>query len=138
MHPRFAWIAGAVVAAFCSLSAALAQSPAGLPKQDLAVFHAENVKLNCSGCHGDVSPLTVSAEASLATANQNCLNCHGDAKSLAAQIEPKLVHKEINPHASHLVQIDCVTCHSGHTAKEAYCNQCHAFDMPMPPKSAKK
>ena len=76
-------------------------------------------------------------EEGLATVNQNCVNCHGDAKSLAEKLAPKLVHKEINPHGSHLVEIDCVTCHRGHAAGEAYCQQCHAFDMTMPPKSKK-
>jgi fumarate reductase flavoprotein subunit len=135
MHPRIAWAALIVAAVVTCFSSAFAQTAA---PPDLAAFHMQNMKLACASCHGDKGPLAVSAEQSLATANQNCLNCHGDAKGLAEKIAPKLVHKEINPHAGHLVQIDCVTCHSGHTAKEAYCNQCHAFDMPMPPKSAKK
>ncbi len=102
---------------------------------NLATVHAQQSKLACSACHGNKTPTSVSAEEALATANQNCINCHGDAKAVAAAILPKLKHKEINPHASHLVQIYCVTCHHGHAAGEAYCQQCHAFDMTMPPKA---
>ena len=115
---------------------ALAQSPAPTPP-NLATVHAQQSKLTCTACHGDKTPTSVTAEESLATVNQNCLNCHGDAKSLAEKLAPKLVHKEINPHGSHLVEIDCVTCHRGHSAGEAYCQQCHAFDMTMPPKAKK-
>jgi fumarate reductase flavoprotein subunit len=117
-------------------SATLAQSPAPTPP-NLATAHAQQSKLACNACHGDKTPTSVTPEESLATVNQNCVNCHGDVKSLAEKLAPKLVHKEINPHGSHLVEIDCVTCHRGHAAGEAYCQQCHAFDMTMPPKAKK-
>ena len=90
-----------------------------------------------AGAEVRMLPIARDTEDSLATANQNCINCHGDAKSLAVRLAPRLVHKEINPHQSHLVEIDCVTCHRGHAAAEAYCQQCHAFDMPMPPRAKK-
>ncbi len=128
----------AALIGIASLSGAFAQAePKADPVPNLAAVHAQQSKLTCNSCHGDKTPTSVSAEESLATANQNCINCHGDAKAVAAALLPKLVHKEINPHASHLVQIDCVTCHHGHTAGEAYCQQCHAFDMTMPPKAKK-
>jgi fumarate reductase flavoprotein subunit len=104
---------------------------------DLGTLHAQDLKLPCASCHGETAPLAMGTEASLETANRNCIACHGDAKSLAEKIKPKLAHKEINPHASHLVEIDCVTCHTAHRSAEAYCNKCHAFDMPMPPRAAK-
>jgi fumarate reductase flavoprotein subunit len=137
MYSRIASAAAAIAfAVLCS--AALAQSPAPTaPAPNLATVHAQQSKLACNACHGDKSPMSVTAEESLATVNQNCVNCHGDAKTLAQLIAPKLVHKEINPHASHLVEIDCVTCHHGHSASEAYCQQCHSFDMTMPPKAKK-
>ena len=135
MLPRFVSAAAAIgLAILCS--AALAQSPTPTPP-NLATAHAQQSKLACTACHGDKTPTSVTAEESLATVNQNCVNCHGDAKSLAEKLAPKLVHKEINPHGSHLVEIDCVTCHHGHSAGEAYCQQCHAFDMTMPPKAKK-
>ena len=135
MLARFVSAAAAIgLAVLCS--AALAQSPAPTPL-NLATAHAQQSKLACNACHGDKTPTSVTAEESLATVNQNCVNCHGDAKSLAEKLAPNLVHKEINPHGSHLVEIDCVTCHHGHSAGEAYCQQCHAFDMTMPPKAKK-
>jgi len=136
MHRTIVCAALVLAAVLASLTTASAQSGARMP--DLAAYHVESLKLSCSTCHGDKSPLALNAEESLAVSNRMCLACHGDAKSLADKIAPKLAHKEINPHASHLVQIDCVTCHSAHQAKETYCNQCHAFDMPMPPRAAKR
>ena len=133
MLPRILLAAALIGAAMSSI--AFAQSTPTPP--NLATAHAQQSKLACNACHGDKTPSSVTAEESLATVNQNCRNCHGDAKSLAEKLAPKLVHKEINPHGSHLVEIDCVTCHRGHAAGEAYCNQCHAFDMPMPPKAKK-
>ena len=76
-------------------------------------------------------------EESLDTANQNCVGCHGDAKALAEKLAPRLANKHVNPHASHLVELDCTTCHRGHKPGEAYCLQCHAFEMQMPPKAKK-
>jgi fumarate reductase (cytochrome) len=135
MHSRILAVAAAIGLAIV-WSAAFAQSTPPAPP-NLATAHAQQSKLACNACHGDKTPTSVTAEESLATVTQNCVNCHGDAKSLAEKLAPKLVHKEINPHGSHLVAIDCVTCHRGHAAGEAYCNQCHAFDMPMPPKVKK-
>jgi fumarate reductase flavoprotein subunit len=135
MNARFIPALAAIGMAFL-LTSAGAQTNAPAPAaSQLATVHAEQSKLNCNACHGDKTPTSVSAEEALATVNQNCMNCHGDSKAVSAAILPKLVHKEINPHGSHLVQIDCVTCHRGHAAGEAYCNQCHAFEMPMPPKA---
>ncbi len=134
MNPRLISALAAIgLAVFCT--GALAQSGASNSPPPLATVHAQQSKLACNACHGDKTPTSVSAEEALATANQNCINCHGDQKAVAAALLPKLVHKEINPHASHLVQIDCVTCHHGHAAGEAYCQQGHAFDMTMPPKA---
>jgi fumarate reductase flavoprotein subunit len=120
-----------------ALAAAVLFMPPPAAAIDLATYHAQDLKLPCASCHGEKAPLALNAEESLAVVNQNCLNCHGDAKSLAEKIAPKLAHKEINPHASHLAEIDCVTCHTGHKMSEAYCQNCHTFDLPMPPKAKK-
>jgi fumarate reductase flavoprotein subunit len=128
-------IAAIGMAVFCT--GAMAQTAQSNAPPNLATVHAQQSKFACNACHGDKTPTSVSAEEALATVNQNCISCHGDAKAMAAVILPKLVHKEINPHAAHLVEIDCVTCHHGHSAGEAYCQQCHAFDMTMPPKANK-
>lgn len=137
MYPRFRSALAAIgvaIACIASVPCAWAQSGAD-SASPLATVHGEQSKLACNACHGDKTPTSVSAEEALATVNQNCINCHGDQTAVAAALVPKLVHKEINPHASHLVQIDCVTCHHGHTAGEAYCLQCHGFDLAMPPKA---
>ena len=136
MHSRLIVALAAIGMAFVC-APAVAQTSSTNAAPNLATVHAQQSKLACNACHGDKTPTSVSAEEALATANQNCINCHGDAKATAAAILPKLKHKEINPHASHLVQIDCVTCHKGHTAGEVYCNQCHSFELAMPP-TAKK
>jgi len=133
MHSRILSALAAIGMAFLCASAAAQTAQSTSAPPNLATVHAQQSKLACTACHGDKTPTSVSAEEALATANQSCINCHGDAKAVAAALLPKLVHKEINPHASHLVEIDCVTCHRGHAAGEAYCNQCHAFEMPMPP-----
>ena len=133
MNSRFISAVAAIgMAVFCT--SAVAQTGAS-NAPPLATVHVQQLKLDCNACHGNKTPTSVNAEEALATVNQNCINCHGDAKAVATALLPKLVHKEINPHASHLVQIDCATCHRGHSAGEAYCQQCHGFDMTMPPKA---
>ena len=138
MHPRFISILAAIGVAVLCTAAGAQTAPSTSAAPNLASVHTEQSKLACNACHGDKMPTSVNAEEALAIVNGNCVNCHGDAKAMAEAILPKLKHKEINPHAGHLVQIDCVTCHHGHAAGEAYCNQCHAFDLPMPPRTAKK
>ena len=39
--------------------------------------------------------------------------------------------QKISAHAGHLSIDSCTTCHGGHEASFAYCNNCHIFDMPM-------
>jgi fumarate reductase flavoprotein subunit len=44
----------------------------------------------------------------------------------------------LNPHASHLGNIPCSSCHMGHQESKAYCLNCHKnFDMPIPGGAAK-
>jgi fumarate reductase flavoprotein subunit len=120
---------GAVISAV----GALAQSPASMGAvPDLASVHAERVEHSCKTCHGKGRPERLPAEESLAAVNGQCVACHGSGAALAEALAPKLANKHINPHASHLVAIDCTTCHRGHSASESFCLQCHDFDMPMP------
>jgi fumarate reductase flavoprotein subunit len=130
MHSRLVLSVIAIaVAAFAAAALGQSQAP------NLASVHAQKMNLPCGACHGEKNPTAVTPEEALATADQKCTGCHGDAKAVAVALTPKLKDKNINPHASHLVQIDCVTCHRGHTVAESYCLQCHAFDMPMPPRA---
>lgn len=120
-------IAVTVVAAI----AAHAQQPAA--PDNLAALHATKVRLACNACHVEGDPASLSAEEALASVNRQCARCHGDSAKLAKDLLPKLPDRNINPHASHLVAVDCTVCHAGHTAAaEAYCQKCHAFVMPMP------
>lgn len=101
------------------------------PPEDLATLHEEVGKLDCRDCHLVADPRLVTAEQDLRTANQQCVVCHGTAANVAAKIKPRLANKYINPHAGHVVSIECVTCHISHEKPQAYCSNCHAFDMPM-------
>ena len=98
---------------------------------DLASFHEDIGKLDCKDCHTVNDPKVMPPEASLRLVNQKCMECHGTTANVAAKIGPRLVNKHINPHAGHVVSIECVTCHISHYPSEAYCTKCHAFDMPM-------
>ena len=109
----------------------LAQSPKVEEPLDLASFHEEFDKVDCKDCHGVPEAIVMGPEASLRMANQKCMDCHGTTANVAAKIRPKLANKHINPHAGHVVSIECVTCHISHDPSAAYCTQCHAFDMPM-------
>lgn len=97
----------------------------------LADRHGQR-QIACTSCHASGKPMTLSAEASLKEANQACITCHGDEKRMAEISQPKLANRHINPHAGHLVALDCVSCHAGHKPAKAYCLECHEFKMPMP------
>jgi fumarate reductase flavoprotein subunit len=121
------------VAAALALAPAIAQPPSGTTP--LAEFHATKPGLACTACHPDArgNPLSVTPEVALAAANRQCQTCHGDSAQMAKTSQPKLADPNINPHASHLVAVDCTVCHAGHaTVSESYCLKCHAFTMPMP------
>ena len=132
---RKAFLATACTLLFCGLA------PSSASAQDdteLAVFHKQVGKLACKDCHGVADPEALLPEAALAAVNKQCMACHGTMNNVAAKITPKLANKHINPHAGHVVSIQCVTCHSGHETSEAYCTKCHAFDMPIKVGNVKK
>ena len=132
---RFAALTALAVTIACLALPLPAQTPAGRPDADLATVHAQRAGLACTGCHGDTAPTALPPEESVATVNRQCVACHGSAATLAQATAAKLANRHVNPHASHLVEIDCTTCHRGHAAAESFCLQCHAFDMPMPGRS---
>lgn len=113
------------------MAPAMAQSAPGAA--NLAAFHTAKAGATCTACHPDGDPASLVPEAALAAANRQCQACHGDAAQMARLSQPKLADPNINPHASHLVAVDCTVCHGGHAATSvSYCLQCHAFTMPMP------
>ena len=100
---------------------------------DLASVHRGKAQIECTACHVGGDPKSVTPEEALASVNKQCVSCHGNAERLAEELAPKLANRNINPHASHLVAIDCTACHAGHDRPgEAYCLKCHDFNMPMP------
>lgn len=83
----------------------------------LAGAHAK-MGLDCSACHKEVK-----IDDSERSINKSCTECHGDLATMA-----KKTSEEINPHKSHLGEINCTSCHSGHEASVAYCSNCHQFN----------
>ena len=119
------------------LLAALASVPVAAQSPNLSValatFHASRAGLACAACHPEGDPASLAPEAALAAANRQCQGCHGDSAQVAKASRPKLADPNINPHASHLVAVDCTVCHAGHASvTESYCLKCHAFSMSMP------
>ena len=86
----------------------------------LAGMH-DKESIPCAGCHGpDVNALDDSEQP----VNANCVGCHGTLTELA-----KKATGHINPHKTHLGEINCTVCHHGHEASKAYCLACHDFEM---------
>lgn len=94
----------------------------------LAELHKAK-QIGCADCHGTTKKIVV--DDSEQAVNRNCSGCHGDLTSLAAKAKG-----HINPHQSHLGQINCTACHSGHGRSQAYCLKCHTYTMPIPGGSA--
>lgn len=87
----------------------------------LADIH-EAAGISCQECHETAANIIVDDKE--AKVNAACITCHGDLKELA-----KLSDDDINPHASHLGNVNCSICHKGHEKSEAYCQKCHSFVM---------
>jgi fumarate reductase flavoprotein subunit len=104
----------------------LTWSCASVPKKDVAAgafladMHAMK-KVNCDACHGAGGTVVDDNEQPV---NMNCVKCHGTLADVA-----KKATGHVNPHNSHLGEISCTTCHSGHAASRTYCLYCHAFEM---------
>lgn len=116
-----------------------AQTSKPAPVPDLAAVHEEVGQLDCKDCHGPTKRPAPQAEEALRIVNASCIKCHGSTATVAAKIAPRQANKHINPHAGHVVSIECVTCHVAHDApSKAYCQNCHAFEMPMALRHAAK
>lgn len=111
------------------LSHAIAQAPAPAPAATAApgVGHGFLIDkhvaagLNCAACHSETPP---SKQPDSAV----CMKCHGSYADVAA----KTASDQPNPHASHLGNIPCTSCHHVHQASVTYCAQCHNFDFKTP------
>ncbi|KPZ71754.1 Fumarate reductase flavoprotein subunit precursor [Shewanella sp. P1-14-1] len=107
-------------------------SGSAIAKNDLASFHTEMG--DCQTCHvtGKMKDIKKSMTDSQTHENAQCQDCHG---SYADLVNDKL---EFDPHASHLGDINCTSCHTGHAKPELTCNNCHNFEMEMPFADAKE
>jgi fumarate reductase flavoprotein subunit len=111
------------------LPAALLQASAGGGHADLggkmllSELH-EGRKVGCAECHGTAKKITV--DDSEKAVNAKCIECHGGFDQLIAKDTGP-----IKPHGSHLGEINCTSCHSGHEQSKPYCNWCHTFNMPI-------
>lgn len=54
-----------------------------------------------------------------------CTGCHGDYSKLIELTEKS----PINPHDSHLGELECDSCHHSHKPFENYCARCHDFKL---------
>jgi len=89
----------------------------------LAELHKAN-KVGCVECHGLSEKIVV--DDSEKGINIKCIECHGALSELSAKSKDP-----INPHGSHLGEINCTVCHSGHEQSRVYCNSCHSFNLPI-------
>lgn len=91
--------------------------------------------LECVNCHGDKA----TPDDNEAGINESCESCHADLQGMAKQSHEKYPKKEINAHESHLTDLSCTTCHTGHVASYPFCRNCHSFDdMTIPSQSGFK
>ena len=80
---------------------------------------AHNQKgISCQMCH-----TTDKVSDSETEINKQCVMCH-EPNALVKKTEKP---HQPNPHKSHLGDIQCTACHSGHTPSVAYCTNCHDF-----------
>ncbi|MBS1125913.1 MAG: flavocytochrome c [Nitrospirae bacterium] len=86
----------------------------------LADMHAKK-QVNCDACHGTGGNVVDDNEQPV---NSNCIKCHGALSDMA-----KKATGHINPHKSHLGEINCTVCHHSHVASQVYCLNCHDFAM---------
>ena len=82
--------------------------------------------MSCATCHGtDLIP-----DANATKINEQCASCHGGLEKVALSFKGP---SYLNPHASHLGNISCTSCHAAHKESKAYCLNCHSnFEMPIP------
>lgn len=80
---------------------------------------AHNQKgISCQMCH-----TTDKVSDSETEINKQCVMCH-EPNALVKKTEKP---HQPNPHKSHLGDVQCTACHSGHMPSVAYCTNCHDF-----------
>lgn len=109
------------------LDAASAQSvyASGKHADYLAGYHQRiGATPQCSVCHTTEKVSDTQSEI-----DSSCIKCHGSYEQMGDK--DKAAGKNISAHAGHLSINSCTTCHGGHEASFAYCNNCHIFNMDM-------
>jgi len=82
--------------------------------------------ITCAACHGK----DILGES--AVENSTCVGCHGPLEELITKTAPQ-DFPDRNPHKSHLGEINCTVCHTGHVKSKVYCLECHPkFAMTLP------
>lgn len=76
--------------------------------------------VKCEACHNTSQP-----KAGAKVSAEQCLKCHKSYKALAEQTK----NLQPNPHHTHLGNVRCSDCHSGHGQSKLVCNECHKFDL---------
>jgi len=77
--------------------------------------------LYCASCHHDAPPPNAPGMTAY-------IGCHGSYQQIAS----KTATDQPNPHASHVGEIPCASCHHVHKASEMFCNGCHGFALTPP------
>lgn len=121
LRPPLLALAAAVGIGVWFLAQAFAQAPAPGSGHGYLIDKHVAAGLNCASCHAENPPAKQPDSAV-------CSKCHGTYKDLAA----KTAADQPNPHASHLGDIPCSSCHRVHQASVIYCAQCHNFDFKTP------
>lgn len=103
-------VIAALVAAM-SLSSAVSAAEHGF----LAERHVSR-GVKCDACHASMPP---KADVK----SDRCEGCHGSL----AKVAEKTDSGDINPHASHVEEAQCLECHKGHRQPQLLCDQCHEF-----------
>ena len=92
--------------------------------QTLADFHSKMG--GCASCHGTNAVTAASVPDDERALNAQCQTCHGSYKDI------RKTGTEIDPHHSHLGDINCTSCHTAHARPKLVCNDCHTFPNKMP------
>lgn len=124
--PSVGYVLMAGVLSFAFINAASAEPfNAGLSRQymsgDKAAYLAgvhTKKGLDCAACH--TTNVISDSETEI---NKQCAICHGSLE----QMGTKTSSQTPNPHKSHIGQMQCTACHSGHVPSVAYCTNCHDF-----------
>ncbi len=111
MKLRYSIIAAVMLIILAVVSTAVAQ--------ELRGKHKENA-IACVDCHQTETP---DSPADV----ESCLNCHGGFEGMAEATKDLT----INPHDSHLGEVDCTECHRIHEPSVLYCNKCHNYQMEL-------